>query len=116
MPPEPAQVYSTYHRDGNWVWITCRARNSHGVLGNCWVVAGSALRWLTDNTNNARAQSFSVAPPSWRGSVRVGDDTPGMAPSILTTQFQATARLECAPRYRPRIDPDYDVLSEEIKP
>ena len=54
MPPEPAQVYSTYHRDGNWVWITCRARNSHGVLGNCWVVAGSALRWLTDN-NEQRA-------------------------------------------------------------
>ena len=54
MPPEPAQVYSTYHRHGNWVWITCRARNSHGVLGNCWVVAGSALRWLTDN-NEQRA-------------------------------------------------------------
>src|ERR1017187_6044855 len=25
-------------------------------------------------TNNARAQSFSVAPPSWRGSVRVAEN------------------------------------------
>src|ERR1017187_10473800 len=32
---------------------SCRARNSHGVLGNCWVVAGSALRWLPIITINA---------------------------------------------------------------